>query len=400
MTIVMPTYGDPATTIDAVTALRAHAASQARRGSWWWTTAASREHQERLQELEGRGARAGAREPRLRRQREPRPGARRAGARRGGAQQRRDRPRAAGSRRLQHAAYARRTPASWARSCSTPTGGSSPPAPTATSARPSGSTTATASSRPTTARPTCADTALAVTGACMYLRRALIDEIGAFDEGFPMALRGRGLLPARLGGGLGGALRAGRPARPTSSRPPAAPRWASASGARRSTSGTSGATWFDGRDGADRRRRAADRLRHEDTGVGGGHRDIFEHLNRLRRAATTWSCTRSAARRTGSRSRCRCAPSRSYEELAAALAREDAIKVATWWATAPWVWRASVTRGLPGLLRPGHRDLLLPGRRPAAQNRGARQLPRGVPLHDDLGLEPRAAGASWAWRPS
>ena len=31
------------------------------------------------------------------------------------------------------------------------------------------------------------DTALAVTGACMYLRRALIDELGPFDRGFPMA---------------------------------------------------------------------------------------------------------------------------------------------------------------------------------------------------------------------
>ena len=31
------------------------------------------------------------------------------------------------------------------------------------------------------------DTALAVTGACMYLRRELIDELGEFDEGFPMA---------------------------------------------------------------------------------------------------------------------------------------------------------------------------------------------------------------------
>jgi glycosyltransferase involved in cell wall biosynthesis len=37
----------------------------------------------------------------------------------------------------------------------------------------------------------------------------------------------------------------------------------------------------------------------------------------------------------------------TYDDLAAALAGEDAIKVATWWATAPFVWRASVARGLP-----------------------------------------------------
>ena len=37
----------------------------------------------------------------------------------------------------------------------------------------------------------------------------------------------------------------------------------------------------------------------------------------------------------------------TYEALAMALEREDALKVATWWETAPWVWRASVTRGIP-----------------------------------------------------
>ncbi|MDX6718191.1 MAG: hypothetical protein QOJ63_445, partial [Solirubrobacteraceae bacterium] len=36
-----------------------------------------------------------------------------------------------------------------------------------------------------------------------------------------------------------------------------------------------------------------------------------------------------------------------YEELAAALACEDAIKVATWWNTAKAVWQASVVRGIP-----------------------------------------------------
>jgi glycosyltransferase involved in cell wall biosynthesis len=36
-----------------------------------------------------------------------------------------------------------------------------------------------------------------------------------------------------------------------------------------------------------------------------------------------------------------------YDALADALADEDAIKVATWWNTATYVWRASVRRGIP-----------------------------------------------------
>jgi glycosyltransferase involved in cell wall biosynthesis len=85
----------------------------------------------------------------------------------------------------------------------------------------------------------------------------------------------------------------------------------------------------------------------EDTGVGGGHRDIFEHLNRLQDRGhevalytlgqpPDWFPLR--------------VPVRSfelYDELIEALADLDAIKVATWWNTAAPVWRASVLHGIP-----------------------------------------------------
>jgi glycosyltransferase involved in cell wall biosynthesis len=85
----------------------------------------------------------------------------------------------------------------------------------------------------------------------------------------------------------------------------------------------------------------------EDTGVGGGHRDIFEHLNRLRARghdAELWSLGGPPewfeldvpVRTFG-----------TYTELAAALRPVQAIKVATWWATAAPVWEASVTHGIP-----------------------------------------------------
>jgi glycosyltransferase involved in cell wall biosynthesis len=85
----------------------------------------------------------------------------------------------------------------------------------------------------------------------------------------------------------------------------------------------------------------------EGTGVGGGHRDVFEHLNRLLDRghdvalytlgdAPGWFELRAPVRSFD-----------TYEELVAELSEIDAIKVATWWTTALPVWRASVVRGLP-----------------------------------------------------
>jgi len=85
----------------------------------------------------------------------------------------------------------------------------------------------------------------------------------------------------------------------------------------------------------------------EDTGVGGGHRDIFEHVNRLRARghdAVVWSLAgqpewfdlHAPVRRFA-----------DYTELVRALSPEPAIKVATWWNTGHSVWRSAVRRGIP-----------------------------------------------------
>ena len=86
-----------------------------------------------------------------------------------------------------------------------------------------------------------------------------------------------------------------------------------------------------------------------DTSVGGGHRDIFEHLNRLverGHEAELWT-TRNAGAPDWFDLR---APVRSfarYADLVHELEPLHAIKVATWWATAPHVWLASVRNGIP-----------------------------------------------------
>ncbi len=85
----------------------------------------------------------------------------------------------------------------------------------------------------------------------------------------------------------------------------------------------------------------------EGTGVGGGHRDVFEHLNRL--AARGHEVSLYTLDETPGWFPLR-VPVHSfadYDQLADALAELEAIKVATWWMTAEPVWRASVVRGLP-----------------------------------------------------
>ena len=152
-------------------------------------------------------------------------------------------------------------------------------------------------------------------------------------------------------------LRAGRPGWEVIYEPaPCSPTWSRRRAARRSGRARARVAahfwakwgdWFDERDV----RTPDGGLRivyvTEDTGVGGGHRDVFEHLNRLPSAGTTWSCTRSAAPPDWFHLEVPVRTFEDYDELARRARPVEAIKVATWWATAPVVWRASVTRGIP-----------------------------------------------------
>jgi glycosyltransferase involved in cell wall biosynthesis len=85
----------------------------------------------------------------------------------------------------------------------------------------------------------------------------------------------------------------------------------------------------------------------EDTGVGGGHRVVFEHLEELAARGhevqlftldgpPDWYPLTVPVRVFD-----------EYPDLVRALRGEDAIKVATWWNTASPVFRASVARGVP-----------------------------------------------------
>jgi glycosyltransferase involved in cell wall biosynthesis len=186
--------------------------------------------------------------------------------------------------------------------------------------------------------------ALAVTGACMYLRRDLIDAIGTFDDGYAMGyedvdycLRAWEADRSVRYEALSTLTHMESPTRGT------AQGERELSSQRRFWDRWGG--WFD-----DRPVRTTDGALRviyvtEDTGVGGGHRDIFEHLNRLQARGHSVALFSLGGQPDWFPLEAPVHTFADYDELAAALAREEAIKVATWWATGDPVWRASVRRG-------------------------------------------------------
>jgi GT2 family glycosyltransferase len=195
--------------------------------------------------------------------------------------------------------------------------------------------------------PACrAGPALAVTGACMYVRREVIERVGLLDERYPMAFEdvdwclrawqaGFRVLyfPAALlvhhesvtrGTEVGERERA--------SQRLFWERWGAFFDARavRTESGTLRVVYVT-----------------EDTGVGGGHRDIFEHLNRLAERGHEVALFTLGDPPDWFKLDVPVHSFEDYDELVKALAGVDAIKVATWWNTAAPVWLASVLRGIP-----------------------------------------------------
>jgi glycosyltransferase involved in cell wall biosynthesis len=190
------------------------------------------------------------------------------------------------------------------------------------------------------------DTTLAVTGAAMYLCRSSIDVLGHFDEAYPMAFEDVDYCLRAWEAGF--EVRYEPNSRLTHVESPTR---GTRIGERELRSQNhfweKWGDWFDGR----RVRTSGGNLRvvyvTQGTGVGGGHRDIFEHLNRLGERGHEVELFTLAGPPDWFPLRAPVRTFESYEDLAAALAPLEALKVATWWETAPWVWRASVARGVP-----------------------------------------------------
>jgi GT2 family glycosyltransferase/glycosyltransferase involved in cell wall biosynthesis len=189
--------------------------------------------------------------------------------------------------------------------------------------------------------------ALAVTGACMYVRRQVIERVGLLDERYAMAYED-----------VDWCLRAWQAGLRVIYFPAAqlihhesVTRGTAVGEREQDSQDAFWQRWSDFFDARNVRAAARDALRivyvTEDTGVGGGHRDVFEHLNRLAARghevslytlgeAPTWFALDVPVRSFA-----------DYHELSCELARVDAIKVATWWMTSAHVWAASIARGIP-----------------------------------------------------
>jgi GT2 family glycosyltransferase len=187
---------------------------------------------------------------------------------------------------------------------------------------------------------------LAMTGAALYIKRRALDAVGELDEGYAMAYED-----------VDWCLRAWEAGEKVLYYPPA-----SLTHLESKTRGTSQGerelesqrrfwrTWGPWLD--DRAVRAPDgglRIVYvtEDSGVGGGHRVVYQHLNGLAARghhAELWTLDDPPTWFDLD------VPVRSFEryaDLVAALDPLEAIKVATWWNTAAPVWEASVRRGVP-----------------------------------------------------
>lgn len=188
--------------------------------------------------------------------------------------------------------------------------------------------------------------ALAITGACMYIRSDVIEAVGEFDEAYPMAFEDVDYCIRAWNAGF------------QSRYVPTARLTHHESITRGKEVGEreqrsmdhfweTWGDWFDRREP----RTEDGKLRviyvTEDTGVGGGHRDIFEHLNRLQDAGHEVALYTLHEEPGWFPLKAPVHTFKDYDELTAALAKEDAIKVATWWNTAEKVLSASYAKGIP-----------------------------------------------------
>ena len=252
-------------------------------------------------------------------------------------------------------------------------------APCATATRRSGSTTATASSR--RLGPGRRDQPGAGGDRRVHVRASRGDRAHRpARRALPDGLRGRRLVPARVAGRASRAATSPPPGSSTTSRSRAAP---TVGERERDSQRLFWERWSDFFDGATRRRRCADAARArsrlrivyvtEDTGVGGGHRDIFEHLNRLADRGHDVALYTLGDRPTGfdaARRPCTVRRLRRARRGARAARRDQGRDVVD--DRRPGMARERRARH-PGVLRAGHRDLLLP--RP----RAARATPCSTP---------------------
>jgi GT2 family glycosyltransferase/glycosyltransferase involved in cell wall biosynthesis len=187
---------------------------------------------------------------------------------------------------------------------------------------------------------------LAVTGACMYVKREVFDRIGLLDEGYQMAYEDVDLCLRAWQAGFRVLYWPGAELYHLES----VTRGTEVGERERSSQRHFWRQWgkfFDARPVHDAHGRLRVIYVTEGTGIGGGHRDVFEHLNGLLdrgHDVELWSLGKTP---DWFELRAPVRTFEDYDQLVDALAPLNAIKVATWWNTASPVWAGSVLHGIP-----------------------------------------------------
>jgi GT2 family glycosyltransferase len=186
---------------------------------------------------------------------------------------------------------------------------------------------------------------LGVTGACIYITREALSAVGLLDEEFGMAFEDMDYCLRVWEKGFRVFYHPASQLLHCESQSRGQVQGERELGSQRHFWAKWG-DWFDSRDVS-----SGSRLRivyvTEDTGIGGGHRDIFEHLNRLAARGHEVALYTLGGQPDWFDLQVPVRSFEDYDDLIDALSPLEAIKVATWWLTSEPVWLASVTRGIP-----------------------------------------------------
>ncbi len=187
---------------------------------------------------------------------------------------------------------------------------------------------------------------LSATGACMYIKRSVVNKIGLFDPKFGMAFED-----------VDYSIRAWNAGFKIFYAPiSVVTHYESKTRGKKQGPRETQALryfwkkwkkWFDERKVTNRKGQTKIIYVMKDTGVAGGHKVIFEHLNGLVKKGYDVSLYATAPPPDWFPLKSKVRSFRTTNSLETDLKSQDAIKVATWWETAPIVWRSSVTRGVP-----------------------------------------------------
>lgn len=187
---------------------------------------------------------------------------------------------------------------------------------------------------------------IGITGACMYIKRKVVDKIGVLDENFSMAFED-----------MDYCIRAWREGF-RSLYSPLATVIHHESVTRGKIQGKREVEsleyfwekwkkWFDNRNVRDKNGKIRVIYVLQTTGVSGGHRIVFEHLNRLKEKGFSVELYNLEGPPKWFPLKVPVKTFKNYEKLIKSLEKEEAIKVATWWETAEPVWLSSVNNGVP-----------------------------------------------------